>query len=271
VTTFQGAGVELAGDLYPGEPPTVMLLHGGGQTRHSWAKTAQRLSDHGHAALALDLRGHGDSEWASDDDYSLDAFVADILRIIDDPPILVGASLGGMTSLLLAGEHPGAARALVLVDIVVNAEPAGVQRILDFMASAPDGFATLDEAADAIAAYTPNRTRTRNLDGLRKNLRRHADGRWRWHWDPAFLNGGDEPQRRTDRARLAAAAAAVAIPTMIVRGGRSDVVSDAGLAHMRELIPHAEVVDVQAAGHMVAGDDNDVFAERLEEFVRRHA
>jgi pimeloyl-ACP methyl ester carboxylesterase len=263
--------VKLACDRYPGDPPTVMLLHGGGQTRHSWAKTAQRLSDHGHAALALDLRGHGDSEWAPDGDYSLDAFAGDIVALIDEPPILVGASLGGMTALVLAGEHPGLARALVLVDIVVNAEPAGVQRILDFMAAHQDGFATLDEAADAIAAYTPNRARTRNLEGLKKNLRLREDGRWYWHWDPAFLDGGDEPQRRTARQRLAAAAAALTIPTMIVRGGRSDVVSDAGLAHMRELIPHAEIVDVQAAGHMVAGDDNDVFAERLEAFVRRHA
>jgi pimeloyl-ACP methyl ester carboxylesterase len=268
VTVFQGAGVRLAGDLYPGESPTVMLLHGGGQTRHSWAKTAQRLSDHGHAALALDLRGHGESEWG--DDYSLDAFVADVLAIIetlDEPPILVGASLGGMTSLLLAGEHPGAAAALVLVDIVVRAEPAGVRRILNFMAAHQDGFATLDDAADAIAAYTTHRKRTRNHEGLKKNLRLRDDGRWYWHWDPAFLKIQDESHRRVDPQRMEAAAAALTLPTLIVRGARSDVVSDAALDHMRALVPHAEVVDVKAAGHMVAGDDNDVFAERLEDFV----
>ena len=270
MTTFQGAGVNLVGDLYPGDQPTVMLLHGGGQTRHSWARTAERLSDHGHAALALDLRGHGESDWAADGDYALDAFVADILEVIDtldEPPILVGASLGGMTSLLLAGEHPGRAAALVLVDIVVRAEPEGVRRILDFMAAHQDGFATLDDAADAIAAYTLHRKRGRNHDGLKKNLRLRDDGRWYWHWDPEFLRIEDESHRRVDPERMEAAAAALELPTLIVRGARSDVVSDEALAHMRSLVPHAEVVDVKAAGHMVAGDDNDVFADRLEDFV----
>jgi pimeloyl-ACP methyl ester carboxylesterase len=267
-----GAGVELAGDLWPGrdDRPPVLLLHGGGQTRHSWARTAQRLADAGWPALALDLRGHGDSEWSAERDYTLDAFVADVLAVIDTldrPPVLVGASLGGMTSLQLAGEHPGRACALVLVDIVVDSAPAGVKRILDFMAASPDGFADLDQAADAIAAYNPNRPRPKRLDGLRKNLRLGEDGRWRWHWDPAFLEIGDEPQRRVDRDRLRAAARALAIPTAIVRGARSDVVTDEGLATMLALVPHAQVIDVTAAGHMVAGDDNDVFAGRLEAFL----
>src|SRR3954447_2299066 len=264
---YEGAGVRLCADEWPGraDRPRVLLLHGGGQTRHSWAKTAERLSAAGWRTTALDLRGHGDSAWG--DDYSLDAFVADVLEVLEEPAVLVGASLGGMTSLLIAGEHPERVRALVLVDIVVNAERAGVARILDFMAAHLDGFATLDEAADAIAAYTPNRRRPRNLDGLRKNLRLRDDGRWYWHWDPRFVDIRDEPQRLVDRARLARAAAALPGPTLLVRGARRDVVSDAGLAHMRSLVPHAEVVDVQAAGHMVAGDDNDVFAQRLEGFL----
>jgi non-heme chloroperoxidase len=267
---FAGAGLTLRGDRWPGDEdrPTVLLLHGGGQTRHSWAKTAERLAGAGWPAIALDLRGHGDSGWS--DDYSLDAYVSDILAIIDTlerPPVLVGASLGGMTALQLAGEHPGRVAAIVLVDVVVKTEPAGVKRILDFMGGSPDGFADLDEAADAIAAYNPNRPRPKRLDGLRKNLRLGEDGRWHWHWDPAFLEIRDEPQRHADRDRLAAAARALTIPTVIVRGARSDVVSDAGLAHMLELVPDAEVIDVQAAGHMVAGDDNDVFAERLEAFL----
>jgi non-heme chloroperoxidase len=267
---FAGAGLTLRGDRWPGDEdrPTVLLLHGGGQTRHSWAKTAERLAGAGWPAIALDLRGHGDSGWS--DDYSLDAYVSDILAIIDTlerPPVLVGASLGGMTALQLAGEHPGRVAAIVLVDVVVKTEPAGVKRILDFMGGSPDGFADLDEAADAIAAYNPNRPRPKRLDGLRKNLRLGEDGRWHWHWDPAFLEIRDEPQRHADRDRLAAAARALTIPTVIVRGARSDVVSDAGLANMLELVPDAEVIDVQAAGHMVAGDDNDVFAERLEAFL----
>jgi non-heme chloroperoxidase len=271
---FAGAGVRLVGERWAGDEnaPPVLLLHGGGQTRHSWARTAERLAAGGHTAYALDLRGHGDSDWAPDGDYSLDAFTGDIAavaRAIGRPPVLVGASLGGITSLVVAGEHPELAAGLVLVDVVVSLEPAGVKRIVDFMTGHLDGFATLDEVADAIAAYNPHRRRPRNLDGLRKNVRLGPDGRWHWHWDPAFMRIDDEPRRRGRLDRLRAAAAGLAVPTLLVRGARSDVVSDAGIADMLALVPSAEVADVQAAGHMVAGDDNDVFAARLEECLAR--
>jgi pimeloyl-ACP methyl ester carboxylesterase len=135
------------------------------------------------------------------------------------------------------------------------------------MSANPEGFTSLEEVADSIAAYNPLRPRPRNLDGLRKNVRRHADGRWYWHWDPAFMRIGDEPQRHIDRERLRIAASHLTIPTLIVRGAHSDIVSEAGLADMLALVPHAQTADVQAAGHMVAGDDNDIFAARLEDFL----
>jgi non-heme chloroperoxidase len=274
VAAYAGAGVRLIGDLRPGrdDRPPVVFLHGGGQTRHSWGRTAERLARAGWPTLTLDLRGHGDSEWAPDGDYRLETFAADLQAVmakLERPPVLVGASLGGVTSLLVAGEHPERVAGLVLVDIVVDPEPAGVQRIRDFMNARPDGFADLEEAADAVAVYNPNRPRPRNVDGLRKNLRLGADGRWRWHWDPAFMADDDEPRGRGNRAQLRAAAEALTVPTLIVRGLRSDVVSDAALAAMRELVAHADVADVTVAGHMVAGDDNDVFGERLEAFLSR--
>jgi pimeloyl-ACP methyl ester carboxylesterase len=267
------SGVTLAGERWdPQERPagTVVLLHGGGQTRHSWDATARRLAEHGWVAVALDARGHGDSDWDPGGDYSLDAFVRDLVAFVstlEEAPVLVGASLGGITSLTAAGEHPALARALVLVDVVVQLEPAGVERIRAFMRSRPDGFGSLEEVADAVAAYNPLRPRPRNLDGLRKNVRLGDDGRWRWHWDPAFMDIGDEPQRQIDPVRLRAAAERLTVPTLIVRGARSDVVSDDGMADMLRRIPHAQAVDVAAAGHMVAGDDNDVFAAALESFL----
>jgi non-heme chloroperoxidase len=272
---FDGAGVRLAAERWEAEGEErgiVLLLHGGGQTRRSWGRTAQRLASDGWTALALDARGHGDSEWHPQQDYSLDGFVADLVAVaatLDAPPVLVGASLGGIVSLAAIGEHPGLARGLVLVDVVVQVEPAGVERIRSFMTANPNGFASLEEVADAIAAYNPLRPRPRNLDGLRKNVRLGEDGRWRWHWDPAFMQIDDEPQRQIDPTRLHRAAAAVTIPTLIVRGVQSDVVSEAGLADMLRRIPAAEVADVAAAGHMVAGDDNDVFASALEDFLAR--
>jgi pimeloyl-ACP methyl ester carboxylesterase len=269
---FDGLGVRLAGERWEGAAggDVVVLLHGGGQTRHSWKSTARRLAAGGRTAVVLDARGHGDSDWHPAQDYSLDGFVGDLIEYIGTlhrSPVLVGASLGGITALIAAGEHPTLARGLVLVDVVVRVEPEGVARIRDFMAAAPHGFSSLEQVADAIAAYNPLRPRPKSLDGLRKNVRRRADGRWYWHWDPAFMRIDDEPQRRIDPERLRAAAAHVTIPTLIVRGAQSDVVSEAGLADMLRVIPHAQAVNVDSAGHMVAGDDNDVFADRLEAFL----
>jgi pimeloyl-ACP methyl ester carboxylesterase len=270
---FDAGPVRLAGDRWDGngaDRPPVILLHGGGQTRHSWQRTGRRLADDGWDVVALDARGHGDSDWHPQREYGLDGFVDDLVAFVgslDRPPVLVGASLGGITSLAAIGRRPDLAAGLVLVDVVIAVEPAGVDRIRDIMTARPDGFASLDEVADAVAAYNPLRPRPRNLDGLRKNVRQRADGRWYWHWDPAVMRIGDEPQRHVPREQLEAAAAQVTVPTLVVRGLRSDVVSDAGIADLLGRIPSARVADVAAAGHMVAGDDNDVFATTLEAFL----
>jgi pimeloyl-ACP methyl ester carboxylesterase len=269
---FSSGGIRLAGDRWPGgrEDGVVVLLHGGGQTRHSWDQTARRLAAAGSTAITLDSRGHGDSDWDPHGGYTIDEFVEDLLvyvSTLDRPPVLVGASLGGITSLVAVGEHPGLARGLVLVDVVVSLEPAGVNRIREFLTAHRDGFASLEDAAAAIEAYNSVRRRSRNLQGLRKNVRQREDGRWYWHWDPAFISNDDEPQRSVDHERLRRATAAVTIPTLIVRGLRSDVVSSEGMAEMQRLVPQAEIVDVPAAGHMVAGDDNDIFTTRLEGFL----
>jgi pimeloyl-ACP methyl ester carboxylesterase len=263
---------ELAG---PAQAPPVILLHGGGQTRHAWAGTALRLGEAGFLAIALDARGHGDSEWAPDGDYSADAMVGDLACVcasLSAPPALVGASMGGLTSLLAIGEGAaGLARALVLVDIATRLEPEGVARVLDFMRAHTGGFASLDEAAEAVAAYNPHR-KTRSTAGLRKNLRQREDGRWYWHWDPRFLDhatrsrAGEALVRQKRRER---AARRIRIPTLLVRGGSSDVVSPEGARELQQLIPHAELFDVEDAGHMVAGDRNDVFSNAVIEFLRR--
>lgn len=268
---FDAGALRLAGERWAGDDrPSVVLLHGGGQTRHSWGGTARRLAAAGRTTVALDARGHGDSAWDPEADYRVDAFAGDLVAFLGSlggPAVLVGASLGGMTALVVSADRPDLVVGLVLVDIVVRNEPKGVARILEFMTAHPDGFATLEDVADAVAAYNPLRPRPRSLDGLRKNVREGADGRWRWHWDPAFMDIQDEPQRDARVERLEDAASRVRAPTLIVRGTRSDVVSDEGLADMRRRMPDARVADVAAAGHMVAGDDNDVFGASLDAFL----
>lgn len=266
-----GLAGRLAADRWSAaeERGVVLLLHGGGQTRHSWYRSGARFAAAGWTTIAIDARGHGDSAWSPDGDYSMDALVGDLAAVVselDVAPVLVGASMGGITSLLAVGESAVEAGALVLVDVAPQVEAAGVKRILDFMASAPDGFASLEEVADAIASYNPHRPRPSNLDGLRKNVRQWDDGRWHWHWDPAFLSVRDEPSRSTRHDRLRAAASQVAVPTMLIRGTQSDVVSAEGADELQRLIPHATVREAKA-GHMVAGDDNDVFAQQVVAFL----
>jgi pimeloyl-ACP methyl ester carboxylesterase len=223
---------------------------------------------------ALDLRGHGDSDWAADGDYALDSFVADVAAVAREltkehgaPPVLVGASLGGWISLVLEGENPGSARGLALVDIVHRTERAGVDRIKDFMLAHRDGFASLDEVADALHAYRPERPRESDPARLARNVRRRADGRWYWHWDPAFMGPPAGVGPDVTPERLAGAARRVGVPTLLVRGNRSDVVSAEAVREMRDLIPGARWTDVADAGHMVVGDDNDVFTEALAELL----
>jgi pimeloyl-ACP methyl ester carboxylesterase len=270
-----GSGITIAADTWgaPTAPP-VLLLHGGGQTRHAWGGTGKALAARGYRAISIDLRGHGDSDWAEDGDYRHEAFVADLLQVlreIEQPPVLVGASLGGIVSLLALAEGGSSlARVLVLVDIVPRIDPQGARRIGDFMGANPDGFASLDEAAAAVASYLPDRPRPQDPSGLRKNLRLGDDGRWRWHWDPAFIsNRRFDPIEHQDA--LVRAARSLELPTLVVRGGLSDIVSEAGVREFLELVPQAEYVNVADAAHMVAGDRNDAFTGAVLEFLLRVA
>lgn len=249
--------------------PPVLFLHGGGQTRGSWKASLAVVAALGFHAIAYDARGHGESDWSPEGDYGLEAFARDLAAVIERlgrPPVVIGASLGGITALLMEGEAPSPAiRGLVLVDVAPRINPAGVDRILNFMGESPDGFASIEEAADAVARYNPTRPRPASTRGLAGSLRKRG-GRYYWHWDPAFLDGRREGRRALDD-RLSAAARAIAVPSMLVHAGRSDVVTAAELAHFRALMPASRYVDVPSAGHMVAGDANDVFNATIVEFL----
>jgi non-heme chloroperoxidase len=270
--------LQIVADAY-GDPqkPAVLLLHGGGQTRHSWGDTAQQIATAGWYALALDARGHGDSDWSAQGHYQIEYLANDlrsVIRQVGGKPALVGASMGGITSLVVAGESSEhLSSAVVLVDIAPKAEQRGIERIFAFMsANAESGFGSLDEAAEAVAAYLPHRPKPTDYRRLEKNLRQRADGRWYWHWDPAMLRLWKENAKQPDyqtkaETRLYAAAQQLNVPTLIVRGGISDVVSERVMVEFLDAVPHVRSVTVSDAGHMVAGDSNHAFSNAVIEFL----
>jgi pimeloyl-ACP methyl ester carboxylesterase len=280
-TTTVAGGVRIVADRL-GDPvaPAVVFLHGGGQTRRSWGRAAAAVTERGWQAVTVDFRGHGESDWSADGDYRVTTFAEDVLEVLrrlPPRPVVVGASLGGFTAMLLAGElAPDAVRAVVLVDIVPDMNQSGASRIHDFMADRmTSGFESLDEVADMIQQYNPHRPRPTDLDGLKTNLRRR-DGRWYWHWDPKFIDGTAAlpPIEVTEVDRMHAAVASIlrkGIPMLLVRGQMSDLVTQERADEFLARFPAVGFVDVGGAGHMVAGDRNDLFADAVVEFLSRHA
>jgi pimeloyl-ACP methyl ester carboxylesterase len=257
------------------EAPLVILSHGGGQTRFSWMRSAHSLIERGYAVLSYDHRGHGQSDWSSLAQYSSADYAADLESIIltvrpGRAITLIGASLGGIASLIAASRHADRVRALVMVDVSPRVNKVGADRIRGFMGAHPQGFATLEEAANAISAYRPERPRPSDLSGLEKNLRRSAQtGRYHWHWDPEVLRGMS-PETREQRARLLGEACRqLMTPALLVRGLLSDVVSESEAAHFQSLVPGLERMDVAATGHMVVSDRNDTFLDSIIAFLTR--
>jgi pimeloyl-ACP methyl ester carboxylesterase len=284
---FTGAsGNRLVGDVFGDGGSSVLLLHGGGQTRHTWRTTARQLARSGRIAYAIDQRGHGDSDWISDAAYAFSDYAADTRALADalaertgERPIVVGASLGGIAALMAEGaaERDLGERvfsALVLVDVTPRVDLRGVDRIQRFMrAHAREGFGSVQEAADAVAAYLPHRPRPPSHEGLKKNLRLEADGRWRWHWDPQFLEGPRpiNTNRAAVEEALMRSARHLDIPALLVRGGASEVVQEFHAREFLDLVPHAEYADIGGARHMVAGDHNDQFSTAILSFLDRLA
>ena len=262
-------GLRLAASRYPGRAPGVLLAHGFGQTRQAWVQTQQRLAAAGHGSLAWDVRGHGQSDRnPASSPYAGPQFVDDVLAAaaaLGPAPVLVGASMGGLTG-LMAQARGRAFSAMVLVDITPRWEAAGVERILGFMNAHPDGFDSFEHAADQIAAYLPHRRERKSPAQLAHLLSTRPDGRLQWHWDPRlmseFIPGTDGLQ-----AQIEDACTQLDIPVLLVSGGRSDLVTDHTVQHFLELAPHARHVQLPHATHMVAGDDNDAFADTLLEYL----
>jgi pimeloyl-ACP methyl ester carboxylesterase len=263
-------GLELAASMSLGARVPVLLAHGFGQTRQSWSSTQARLRDAGHASLAWDMRGHGQSQRNPEPTrYVAEQFIADQVAaagLLGPSPVLVGASMGGLTGLLAQAEHR-IFSALVLVDVTPRWEAAGVERIHSFMTAFPEGFESFDHAAQVIADYLPHRRARKTPAQLAHLLSADPKQRLRWHWDPRllseFITGSELLQDL-----VSAAARKIDVPVLLISGGRSDLVSDQTVAHFLELVPHADHARLPQATHMLAGDDNDAFTDSLLAFLR---
>ncbi|KQQ79916.1 peroxidase [Xanthomonas sp. Leaf131] len=271
VTTISVGETSLAVSLRGVEhAPTVLFAHGLGQTRHAWDGTATALAEAGYRGLSYDARGHGDSSFnAAEVPYSATQFTDDLIILAGEqaePPVLVAASMGGLFGLLAEARWPGLFRAIVLVDITPRWDTRGVERILRFMTAHPGGFASLDAAADAIAAYLPHRPR-KTANQLQTLLRQQADASWHWHWDPRLVDelAGQDPH--TQQQALLDAAAQVRCPMLLISGGRSDLVTPDNINEFLSIAPHAQHVHLPDATHMLAGDDNTTFTATVLHYL----
>ena len=268
---FAGTGdVTLSGTHFAMDGPRVLLAHGFGQTRHSWAGTQDRLAAEGFGSLAWDMRGHGESGMnPPGHSYKVSDFIGDHLagaQHLGGQPVLIGASMGGLTGLLAQASHR-AFSALVLVDVTPRWEVAGMQRIHAFMSAHPDGFDSYDQAARFIHDYLPHRRSRKSDEQLAKLLRRDGQQRLRWHWDPRLLSEFVASSEQL-QDMIGEEATKIDVPVMLISGGRSDLVSDDTVAHFLARVPHASHVRLPEATHMLAGDDNDAFTDAVLAFLR---
>lgn len=268
---LRGDGLLLAGDAY-GDPAAapVLFFHGGGQSRRAWAGSARAVAAAGYYGITFDLRGHGDSDWAADGDYLLDAFGRDVEALLaqfERPVALVGASRGGQAALVGGSRHPQRVRLIMLADVAPLMRDDGVEGIRAFFDEGAAGFATVEAAADSLAVHL-GQPRIADVGGLAGAMRQDETGRWHWRWDPAtgsreFLHPPSEGEA------LLAAAARVRSPVVLVRAEHSHLLTNAGVARFSELAPQLEVTTAKGAAHMFTADRNDAFAAQLLERLNR--
>ncbi|MEJ6011093.1 alpha/beta fold hydrolase [Novosphingobium aquae] len=271
IVRIKGDGLDLVGEAF-GDPaaPPVLFFHGGGQSRSAWRGSARIVGDAGFYGVTFDLRGHGESNWAADGDYLLEAYGRDVERLLqhfDRPVTLVGASRGGQASLVGGSRHPDRVRLVMLADVAPMMRDDGVDGIRAFFAEGEAGFETLDQAADSLARHL-DQPRLGEASRLARSMRRDAAGRWHWRWDPAtghaeFLHPPSEGEA------ILAAAARITSPVVLVRAELSHLLTNEGVARFRELTPQLQVVMAMGVGHMFTADRNDGFAAELLDWLAR--
>lgn len=262
-------GTVLRGDSFGQGGKAAILLHGGGQSRSAWRGAARRLAQAGYRAVAMDLRGHGASDWSAGGNYSFDDYADDLARTIDlagGRAVLVGASLGGHVSVVTAARHPAKVTALALADVTpwIDEGEIGTD-IRAAMRRMGEGVSSLDEAAELVARLRGDVPRS-DVSGLRKHLRQRADGRWYWLWDPAYLTE-ENLSHGGEGGLFVAEARRLQCPLLVMRAECSTVTTPQQVDQFRAAIPWLRDVVIAGAGHMVTGDVNDAYADEILPFL----
>jgi pimeloyl-ACP methyl ester carboxylesterase len=252
-----------------GRPP-VVFLHGGGLNAHTWDLVCAALRDERHC-LALDQRGHGDSEWSPEMDYTIESHVGDLDAFLQalglQRVVLVGMSLGGVNALAWAGRHSRRLAGLVLVDIGPEVRTDGVRKIAAFTAEATP-LDSVDQFVDRALSFNPRRNRELLRRSLLHNLRRMPDGRWMWKYDQRHRGRPPDPQAYARRRELLwSAVDAVECPTLVVRGAQSDVFHDEDAERVAGRLRRGRWVKIEGAGHTVQGDNPAGLLVALREFL----
>ena len=253
--------------------PEIVLLHGGAQNAHTWDTVALAL---GRPLVAIDLPGHGRSDWRDDHEYSPPALAGDVaVAVAPLAPrarLVVGMSLGGLTAICLAAQHPELVPRLLIVDVTPGTDHAKAEPIIAFV-SGPETFASFDEILERTVKYNPTRTVSSLRRGVLHNAKELPDGSWTWRYDRLrnWSGGGaaEKPGTAPDFSSLWDSVDAIAAPLLLARGGLSGVVGDEDVAELLRRQPNAEVVVVDGAGHSIQGDKPLELARLIEDFLTR--
>ena len=271
----RGRGVEFAEEFVPttrtfdaselrlsytewGDPglPTVVMLHGFAQTSHAWDFITLGLADRFHL-ISLDQRGHGDSQWATDGDYSLETQQQDLDEFIKSLGvrrlILVGLSMGGRNAYVFASRNPQLISNLVVVDTGPQGVRSGRSRIRNFV-TMPDELDTFEEFVERVHSYVPHRSLEQISNSLLNNIRQMENGKWTWKYD-RLLRDPNYRRQAASQDQLWAYWESVKCPSLIIRGGNSDVLASETVAEMTSRNPFSESAVVPESGHLVPGDN----------------
>jgi pimeloyl-ACP methyl ester carboxylesterase len=258
-------GRKIAALRWGEQAPEIVLLHGGAQNAHTWDTLALAL---GHPLVAIDLPGHGRSDWRPEKDY-MPAELADDLAVAvrhwaPAARLVCGMSLGGMASICLAAQHPELVRRLVVVDVTPGTDHAKAEPIINFV-SGPESFESFDAILERTVKHNPTRSEPSLRRGVLHNAREREDGSWVWRYDAMrkWRSEGAAP----DFSPLWAKVDGIAVPLMLVRGSLSGVVGDEDVAELLRRQPDTRVEVVEGAGHSIQGDRPLELASLLESFV----